>query len=153
MVGEYNPIFEKIFKRVQQDGDEIIAYIAYGLYKERKRNFLISRQAQLAGPVPPEEIATFHRIYEDEGQINLVWDAAKDALAAFAVNYADAEKAAAVKAALKEAVKGRFWRLVWTTTAANFLFAIGAILLYLLLRLVGFDPLDIFRKLDQIIPK
>ena len=152
MVYEYNPIFEKIFERVQQDGDKIIAYIAYGLYKERKRDFLISRTAQLAGPVPPEEIATFHRIYEDDGQIDLVWNAAKESLAVFAVNYADVEKAAAVKAELKEAVKGRFWRAVGITAVANFMFAIGAILLYLLLRFVGFDLLDMYRKLAQIIP-
>jgi hypothetical protein len=149
---EYNPIFEKIFERVQQDGDEIIAYIAYGLYKERKRDFLISRQAQLAGPVPTEEISTFHRIFEDKGQIELLWNAAKESLAAFAVDYADAEKAAAVKAALKDALQGRFWQAVWTTALANFIFAIGAIVLYLFLRFVGFDLLDLFRKLEQIIP-
>lgn len=152
VAAEYNPIFEKIFNRVQQDGDEIIAYIAYGLYKQRKRDFLISRQAQLAGAVPAEEISTFHRIYEDEGQIDLVWNAAKEALGAFAVDYADAEKTAAVKAALQEALRGRFWQEVWTTAIANFIFAIGAIVLYLFLRFVGFDLLDMFRKLEQIIP-
>ena len=59
MPAEYNPIFEKIFERVQQDGDEIIAYIAYGLYKERKRDFLISRQAQLACPVQAKNSLVF----------------------------------------------------------------------------------------------
>jgi hypothetical protein len=147
----YNPIFEKIFSRVEQDGDEIIAYIAYGLYKERKRDFLVARQKELAGAVPQGEIDTFHRTY-DEGQIDLVWGAAKESLAVFAVNYADAEKNEAVNAALAAAVKGRFWHQVGITTAANFIFAVGVIVLYFLLRFIGFDLIDKLRKLEQIFP-
>jgi hypothetical protein len=96
-----HPIFERIFARVKEDGDDIIAYIAYGLYKERKRDFLIARQEELGGPVPQAEIDTFHRTY-DEGQINLIWKAASDSLAEFAVTYSDAEKQAAVNAGVPE---------------------------------------------------
>lgn len=151
MVDGYNPIFEKIFDRVKKDGDEIIAYIAYGLYKERKREFLVARQKELGGDVPQEEIDTFHRTYND-GQIDLVWNAAAESLAVFAVNYADAEKQEAVRIALSKAVKGRFWQSVWVTAIANFIFAVGVIVLYFLLRFVGFDLLDKLRTLEKIFP-
>jgi hypothetical protein len=152
VTNDYNPIFEKIFNRVKEPGDEIIGYIAYGLYKERKRDFLIARQAQLAGPVPKEELDTFHRIY-DEGQIDLVWNTAKNSLGTFAVNYADAEKKAAVNAALADALRGRFWKTVGVTAVANFIFAVGIIGLYFLLRFMGFDLVDKFQKLEQMFPR
>lgn len=151
MPNGHNPIFERIFGRVQAEGDRIIAYIAYGLYKQRKRDFLIARQRELGGDVPQAEIDIFHRTY-DEGQIDLVWNAAKESLAVFAINYADDAKEEAVKTALIEAVKGRFWNSVWITTAANFIFAIGVVVLYFLLRFIGFDLLDKLHKLDQIFP-
>jgi len=140
VVNNYNPIFENIFDRVEKDGDQIIAYIAYRLYKERKRDFLVARQQELKGAVPQDEIDTFHRTYDD-GQIDLVWNAAAESLA---------EKQEAVRAALSEAVRGRFWRSVWISAFANFVFAIGVIVLYFLLRFIGFDLLDKLRMLEQM---
>ncbi|QPC43882.1 hypothetical protein HW532_15010 [Kaustia mangrovi] len=148
-MAEYNPIFEKIFDRVGEPGDEIIAYIAYGLYKQRKRDFLISRRKELGGPVPQEELEIFHRTYDD-GQIQLVWDAANESLATFAVNYADEEKKTAVREALSDALKGRFWKQVGMTAAANFVFAVGIIAIYFMLRFIGFDLLDRLRALDRM---
>lgn len=151
MADEYNPIFGKIFDRVEQPGDDIIAYIAYGLYKERKRAFLTARREELNAAVPQQEVDTFVKTYDD-GQIDLIWNAAKDSLATFAVNYADAEKEAAVRAALGEALKGRFWQQVGVTAAANTVFAIGVVGVYFLLRFFGVDLLDRLRQLEQIFP-
>jgi len=149
MASDYNPIFERIFARVESDGDQIIAYIAYGLYKERKTAFLVNRSNELSGPVPLEEVQTFVRTY-DEGQIDLIWEAAKDSLATFAINYADAERKEAVRAALAEALRGSFWKNVAVTTAANFIFIIAITFLYFLLRIIGVDLLDRLRQLEQL---
>jgi hypothetical protein len=54
--------------------------------------------------------------------------------------------------ALRVRHRGRFWANVGITTAANFIFAVGVIVIYLLLRFIGFDLLDKLRKLEQIMP-
>lgn len=145
----HNPILETIFSRVREPGDEIIAYIAYGIYKERKRAFLQRRQGELAGTVPPAEVDTFVRTYDD-GQIDLVWSAAKDTLATFAVNYADAEKDEAVRDALKEALRGHFWKQVLVSAGAAAVLALGILALYLLAQRFGVDLVDQFQRLDEV---
>jgi hypothetical protein len=149
VAGVYNPIFDKILGR--NDGDRIVAYIAYGLYKERKKAFLVKRSEELNGPVPPEEVATFVRAY-DAGQIALIWNAAENSLASFAVDYADAEKKEAVRVALSEALKGNFWRQVGVTTVAGLLPLVTITAFYFLLRIVGVDLLERFRQLEQMFP-
>lgn len=150
MPNSHNPILETIFSRVKEPGDEIIAYIAYGIYKERKRAFLQRRQGELNGTVPAAEVDTFVRTYDD-GQIDLVWSAAKDTLATFAVNYADAEKDAAVRDALKEALRGNFWKQVLVSAGAASVLALGVLGLYLLAQLFGVDLIDQFQRLDDVL--
>lgn len=151
MADDYNTVFERICQRSTNAGDEIIAFIAYGIYKERKRDFIINRGAELNSAVPQSEIDLYHKTWND-GQIDLAWNRAKEVLAEFGVNYAEQEKQAAVKAALVDALRGSFWKNVLVNAAANFIFAIGAILIYFLLRFSGFDLLDKLRKLEQILP-
>jgi hypothetical protein len=148
-LGDYNPIFEKIFARAQ-DGDLVIAYIAYGIYKERKREFLIERKGATGAPVPQSEIDIFHATWND-GQIDLAWRRAEETLATFAVSYADEEKKEAVRSALKEAIRGKFWKDVWVSAIANLFFAIGTIALYLLLKFMGFDLVEKLAKLSHIL--
>lgn len=152
MPDDLNPIFDTIFDRAEEEDDLIIAYIAYGLYKEQKREFITQERNRLGDKVPQDVINTFHRTY-NEGQIELIWEAAATILGRFAVNYAEGVKEAAVKDALKDALKGNFWRQVLATTAATFVFAIGTIALYFLLRLTGFDLIDQFHRWEQIFTK
>lgn len=150
VAGEHNPIFQKIFNRVATDDDKIIAYIAYGIYKERKRTYLIKRQEELGTSVSQEEIDTFVRTCD--GQIDLFWDAATESLGVFAVNYADAEKDVAAKEALADALKGHFWKQVGVASAANLIFAVGVVVVYFLLRVFGLDLVDRLRALEQTFP-
>lgn len=147
----YNPIFQKILDRAETDGDRITGYIAYGIYKELKRAYLITRSEELGEPVPQEEIDTFVRTYDD-GQIELIWNAANGSLATFAVNYAEDEKEQAVRAALEDALKGNFWKNVGVTTAANTVFAIGVVVVYFLFLFFGVDLLDQLRALERLYP-
>ena len=147
MAGDHNPIFEQILARGGED--KIVAYIAYGLYKERKRAFLMKRRGELNGPVPDEEITTFVRTYDD-GQIDLIWNAASNSLATFAADYADAEKSQAVTTALADALSGSFWKQVWVTTAAGLISVVVLTAVYFLLRIVGVDLVERFRQLEQL---
>ena len=149
MSDDYNPIFENIFARIEEGGDEIIAYIAYGLYKEQKRDFLIQEKERLKGPVPQEQLDAFHR-FINERQIELLWNAAAESLGRFALNFADEEKKEAVREALADAVKGKFWQQVWVTASATFIFAIGSIVIYFGLRFIGFDLIDQLNKLEKM---
>lgn len=148
---DYNPIFERISARATADDDRIISYIAYGIYKEQKRDFLIDRKNELGGPVPQSEVEIYHKTWTD-GQISLVWESATQALAQFAVSYADAEKKQAVAEALADALKGSFLRQVWISILANFGAAVLTIGIYFGLRFIGFDLIDQIRKLEQIVP-
>lgn len=148
-MGDYNPIFEKISARAQND-DLITAYIAYGIYKERKRDFLIERREATGSPVPQSEIDIFHATWND-GLIDLAWNRAEETLATFAVSYADEEKKEAVRLALSDALGGKFWKDVGVNAIANLVFAIGTIALYLLLKFMGFDLIEKLAKLSSIL--
>ncbi|KRE04715.1 hypothetical protein ASE61_07295 [Bosea sp. Root670] len=148
---DYNRVFERICAKSQSEGDQIIAYIAYGVYKEQKRDFLMRRKEELGGPVPTAEIDVYHRTWGD-GQINLVWESATQALAQFAVSYADAEKQKAVQEALTTALKGSSLRQLWTAIIANIGAAIITVFVYFALRFVGFDLIDQIKKLERIVP-
>lgn len=152
MADAHNPIRDRIFDRVNEPGDEIIAHIAYGLYKERKKAYLTARRDELNAPVPPVEVDSFVRAYDD-GQIDLVWSRAQDVLATFAVTYAEAEKQTAVRKALKDALRGNFWRHLWINAWSGVVITVVVLLLYLLARLVGFDPLDLFVRLDTLLER
>lgn len=150
-MGDYNPIFERILARAQQEDDLITAYIAYGIYKERKRDFLIDQKEKIGAPVPQATIEIYHDGWND-GQIDLAWNKAAGMLATFAVSYADEEKKEAVRSALKEAVRGKFWKDVGVNAVANLFFAVGTIALYLLLKFIGFDLIDKLRTLSSWLP-
>lgn len=150
-MSEYNNIFERISEKSSSDGDEIIAYIAYGIYKEQKREFLMRRKEEIGGTVPAAEIEIFHKTWTD-GQINLVWDRATQALAQFAVSYADSEKQKAVRDALSEALKGQSLRQTGTAIVANIGAAVVTIFVYFALRFTGFDLIDQIKKLERIVP-
>lgn len=149
-MGDYNPIFERILARAQQEDDLITAYIAYGIYKERKRDFLIEQKEKSGASVPQTTLEIYHDGWND-GQIDLAWNKAAGILATFAVSYADEEKKEAVRSALKEAVRGKFWKDVWVSAVANLFFAVGTIALYLLLKFMGFDLVEKLAKLSSML--
>ncbi|WP_445222169.1 hypothetical protein ACKWRH_21145 [Bradyrhizobium sp. Pa8] len=139
-----------MFSRVKESGDLITAYIAYGIYKERKREFLIERKSTTGAAVPQSDIDVFQSTWND-GQIDLAWDKADQMLATFAVSYADEEKKEAVRAALKDAVRGKFWKDVTVNAVANLFFAVGTVALYLLLKFMGFDLVEKLAKLSSML--
>lgn len=149
-MGDYNPIFERILARAQQEDDLITAYIAYGIYKERKRDFLIEQKEKSGVAVPQATLEIYHDGWND-GQIDLAWNKAAGMLATFAVSYADEEKKEAVRSALRDAVRGKFWKDVGVNAVATLVFAVGTIILYLLLKFMGFDLIEKLAKLSHIL--
>lgn len=135
---EYNPIFEQLVDGNADQHNELVGIVAYALYKRAKREWALDMRDRTGRKPTEEQLSDYIRSWTSSRLEGLKTEAA-GILAAFA-DYVVQEQEPRI---LKDAVKGRFWRSVGTSMAANFFYTILLILAALFLAYTKPDFLGI----------
>lgn len=135
---EYNRVFEKFVGDTENGMSDIIGIVAYGIYKNAKREWASSfRETYDRAPIA-EDLKAYHATWTP-AQIQSARNSAVQVMAA----YADEVIAAEEPRILRDAVRGKFWPTVGTSVFANAVYTIGLILFALILARAGIDLLGV----------
>lgn len=138
----YNKLFSIFVDPESSEGEQLQGMIAYGLYKTAKSEWAKGVWRTNDRAPTPEELAAYHATWTPTS-IRSVSDRAASSLAEFAQSVIDD----ATPAIQREALKGNFWKSIWTNMLATFLYSLILIFLVLILRWFGVDILGLFQKL------
>jgi hypothetical protein len=132
-----------LYERFVDEGDnQVQGYIAYGLYKNAKREWVVGfKEANQRDPTP-DEVAGYVSAYTEQTIATYETQAAA-VLAAFAEG-AIADARADI---VEEALRGSFWGSVWQSIFANALYTLILVALVFALALAGVDILGLFEKI------
>jgi hypothetical protein len=125
----YNPIFEVLSGK----NDPLVAAVAYSLYKQAKREWVLNFRAT-HGRRPSLSEHRVHAQTQTEQILSAYTAMASQVLAA----YADAAIMGAAPRILKDAMRGGFMRSFWPSMAASAAFAAVLLLIVLVAALFGF---------------
>lgn len=137
----YNTVYEKVVRR----DDDLVGLIAYALYKQNKRDWLI-QQRQRKGKDPTEtELGAYLTAQQLDRTIQMYRDQAEAVLKDFGeqvIERATPElQQAAISGKIEETL--RWYKQLPTGIAAAFIYTVILILIALVLRYAGIDFLSI----------
>jgi hypothetical protein len=131
----YNAMYERLG---EGGSNRVHGYIAYGLYKNAKREWIRQFETEHDRRPKPVEVKAYVDGYTPQ-MLEVFHSQAGSVLAEFADGAVSDAKPAIVEAALK----GNFWRSVGQSIAANIFYTLGLIAVVLVLRWAGVDLLSI----------
>lgn len=136
---DYNPIFEKLV--VEPADGEVLGVIAYGAYKKAKWEWAQAIWEKHGRPPSEVELKAYIATWTPS-QLEYVRNNAAQVLSAYADTVIDAAKSDIVT----EALKGSFWKNVWTSVFAAGLYTLLLIALAIILHFAGVDVLSVFEQ-------
>jgi hypothetical protein len=136
----HNTLYERF---VDQGDNEVQGYIAYGLYKNAKREWVIGFKAANNRDPTPDEVASYVSAYTEQTIATFETQAA-GVLAAFA----EGAVADAQPGIVEDALRGSFWASVWQSITANTLYTLILLALVLVLAFAGVDVLGVYEKIS-----
>lgn len=139
----YNDVFEKFVEPEDKDKSPLYGFIAYGLYKWAKREWMIRHCAEHNGTAPtPAEIAIFSASW-NEAMVEGKRIEAEKVLEEFA-NFVVSEAKPTIE---KDALRGLFWHEVQAGLLVAVIWTGVLILVALALKLGGIDVAHFYEGL------
>ncbi len=129
----YNTVFERLLPEHPDQKARVHALIAYGIYKEAKRDWVRSYRKR-TGQAPDEAA---HKAFADT-QNAAVLEAYRSEASQIATDHVEDVVKARTPRIVQEAVKGSFAISFWSSLLANVVFATVLLLLALISAVVGF---------------
>jgi len=139
----YNPVFERLVG--PPDGELLVeGFIAYGLYKIAKREWVSEFRARERRKPTPAELEAYVATWT-ASQVQGAKERAAQALAEFASDIIEAEE----PKTLRRALRGSFLRAFWPSLTASVVYTLILILLAFVLTWAGVDLLGIFQHVGN----
>lgn len=135
----HNTLYERF---VDNGGNEVQGFIAYGLYKNAKREWVIAFKAAHDREPTANEIAAYVSTYTDQTIATYETQAAA-ALAEFAEDAVENARPEIVE----EALRGSFWASVGQSIFANALYTLVLVALVLVLAFAGVDIEGVYQRI------
>ena len=140
---QYNTMYETLVGGADEEGD-VLGFIAYGLYKKSKREWVSAFRSQFGRSPTEEELHSYRSTWTDN-QINTTKAAANDV----ASEFAEYVVGKAEPQILKKALKGSAWKSIWLSMVANAIYTVVLIIIAVILNKVGIDLLGIFKSVSS----
>lgn len=136
----HNTMYERL---VDQSGNKVQGFIAYGLYKTAKREWVRKFEADHGRPPRAAEVAAYVSAFTPQ-TVDAFEAQARGVLAQFAGGIiADARPEI-----VEEALKGEFWKNVFQSMAANAIYTVILIAIALVLAAAGVDLIGIVTTVE-----
>ncbi|MEL4073431.1 hypothetical protein WKW50_25335 [Ochrobactrum sp. GPK 3] len=136
--GEYNCAFDRF---IGDDFSDLIGIVAYGIYKNAKREWASAFKREKKRAPTPQELRAYHASWTPT-QIENARKSAEQLLSQHAKTVVEKEETRI----LRKALKGNFWMSVWQSILANSLYTIILIALTFIVSRAGVDLLGIFTR-------
>lgn len=137
----HNTMYERL---VDQSDNKVQGFIAYGLYKTAKREWVRGFEADHGRPPRTPEVAAYVSTYTPQ-TVNAFEAQARGVLAQFAEGIIADARPEMVEAALR----GDFWKNVFQSMAANAIYTVALLVLAVVLTAAGIDILGIFETVHR----
>jgi hypothetical protein len=124
---------------VDQSGNKVQGFIAYGLYKTAKREWVRGFEIDKGRPPKPGEIAAYVSTYTQQ-----TTDAFEAQAASALAQFASGVIADARPEIVEETLKGSFWKSVIQSISANAIYTVILIAIALVLAAAGIDIVSVF---------
>ena len=135
----HNPLYDRF---VDQGDNRIQGYIAYGLYKNAKREWIVNFKNANSRDPTVDEIATYVSAFTEQTIATYETQAS-----GVLVEFADGAIADAKSNIVETALRGSFWGSVFQSIAANMIYTAILLAVVVVLALVGVDVLGIYEKI------
>jgi len=142
---EYNPIFEKLV--IEPTDGQVLGVIAYGAYKKAKWEWAQEVFKKNGRQRTDAELKAYIATWTPS-QLENVRNNAAQVLSSYADTVIDAARAGIVT----EALRGTFWKSVWTSVFAAAVYTVILIILAFILSKAGVDFLGIFQHTATTTP-
>lgn len=131
----HNTMYERL---VDQSGNKVQGFIAYGLYKTAKREWVRKFEADHGRTPKPPEISAYVSAYTQQ-----TLDAFEAQATGVLAQFAGGIVADARPEIVREALKGEFWKNVFQSMAANAIYTVILIVIAFVLAAAGVDLIGI----------
>lgn len=131
----YNSMYERL---VDQGDSKIEGYVAYGLYKHSKREWIRQFETDNNRCPTPDELKAYVSTYTAQPII-----AIRTQAAGVLAEFADVAIEDAKAGILDEALKGSKWTAIWTAMVAAFLYTLFLLTALFILKHAGVDVLSL----------
>ena len=127
----YNAMYERL---VDGSSNTVQGYIAYGLYKSAKREWIREFETSHLRKPRPAEVQAYV-----DGYTQQMRDVFEAQAAGVLANFAESAVTDAKPAIVEEALKGGFWRSVTQSIAANAIYTLVLVAIVIILKRAGID--------------
>lgn len=131
----YNVMYVRL---AEAGSNPVHGYIAYGLYKNAKREWIRQFEAQNGRRPRVAEVKAYVDSYTPQ-----TMQAFSEQAGGVLVEFAQGAVADAKPGIVEEALKGHFWRSVTQSIAANAIYTVILIVLVVILKRAGIDLLSL----------
>jgi len=132
----HNTMYERL---VDQSDNKVQGFIAYGLYKTAKREWVRKFEADHSRPPKPTEINAYVSAYTPQ-----TIDAFEAQASGVLAQFANGVVLDARPEIVEETLKGTFWKNVGQSIAANAIYTIILVVIAMILAAAGVDLIGIF---------
>ncbi|KAB0676717.1 hypothetical protein [Aureimonas leprariae] len=139
----YNPLYERFVTDDQSTSDQLTGMVAYGLYKQAKREWTTAHYERHGRKPSEDELASYIATWTPSMVQNLR-EQANGIVLAFG-GFLVEENAPRIR---EEALRGTFWKAVGVSIFAAALYTLGLIALLVILRIAGVDILSILTSVN-----
>lgn len=138
----FDPVFPRLVNEAEGTEQKLIGFIAYGLYREAKREWISDFRSR-AGRYPhDEELREYERSWT-ASRLEGLKNAAVQSIAA----YTDSVLSQAETQILRNALNASVWRAVWCRLVGALLYTLIVIGLIVILARSGIDLKGLFERL------
>lgn len=143
------PSYNQAYETIVDSDDDIIGLFAYALYKQHKRDWLISHKSENGSEPNAAEKAAFMRSQLLDKTVQSYRRRANDILSDYTNQVVEEAKPEHFKEALTERIENAlgYWRGVWSGMGAAFFYTLALIALSVIIQISGIDLLEVYRKI------
>jgi hypothetical protein len=147
------PAYTRVYESLVEADDDVIGLVAYALYKQDKRDWIISWRERHGDQPGPQHLDAFVSGKLTPGQHDRYRTAARNILDAYALTAVEAERPLIERRAISDRIEtaakhiegaGAWWRQIPAGVISALIYTIFLILIAAALRFAGIDLLAIF---------
>lgn len=143
----YNPLYERFVTDDQSGGDQLTGMVAYGLYKQAKREWT-TEHFDRHGQKPTEEQLSAYIATWTPSMVQNLREQANGIVLEYG-GFLVEENTPRIR---EEALRGTFWKSVGISIFAAALYTLGLVALLIILRFAGVDFLSILTSVNSAAP-
>jgi hypothetical protein len=141
----FDPVFPRLINEAEGSEQKLIGFIAYGLYHDAQWEWISDFRTREGRYPHDEELREYERSWTASRLEGL-----KNAAVQLVAAYTDSVLSQAEREILRNALKGRLWRAIWSWLIGALLYTLIMIGSIVILAKSGIDFIGLFKRLTAL---